>query len=58
MATQAEAIQALLDEIVEVRNASMSTGPKATVLLRLAEAYAWISYPNQSHGGQTDVHGS
>ena len=40
-----QAKQALLDEII--KNAS---GPRLYVL-QLAEAYAWLTNPNNSHGG-------
>ena len=47
MATQAEVKQALYDEIVERIDAT--TSPLG--VLQLAEAYAWVMIPNQSHGG-------
>lgn len=39
---------ALLDAIA----AQVEKGASATVILKLAEAYAWVSYPNNAHGGQ------
>jgi hypothetical protein len=30
-------------------------GASPTALLKLAEAYAWATYPNQSHGGGTVI---
>lgn len=47
MATKDEAKQAILDEIVRTVN-----GPSAYVL-HLAEAYAWLNSPSQSHGGSS-----
>jgi hypothetical protein len=41
-----EAQQALLKRITE--QAPTATGE---TLLRLAEAYAWLRFPNQPHGG-------
>jgi hypothetical protein len=40
-----QAQDALLDEII--KNATSSS----TRILALAEAWAWLMYPNQSHGG-------
>jgi hypothetical protein len=40
-----QAQDAILDEII--KNASSSS----TRILVLAEAWAWLTYPNQSHGG-------
>lgn len=40
-----QAQDAILDEII--KNASSSS----TRILALAEAWAWLMYPNQSHGG-------
>jgi hypothetical protein len=40
-----QAQDAILDEIV--KNASSSS----TRIVALAEAWAWLMYPNQSHGG-------
>jgi len=47
MATTAEAQQALVDAIEKAAKANTS----GKVLLELAEAYAWVVTPNNSHGG-------
>lgn len=47
MADTNEVKDKLLDQIL----ASAEKTTQATNLLRLAEAYAWIVNPNQSHGG-------
>jgi len=47
MATHTEALEAIIDRI---HNAA-TEGKPATVVLTLAEAYAWLSHPNQPHGG-------
>lgn len=44
---RAEAHAELLKKIV----AMAQTTTNSTVLLKLAEAYAWVTFPNQSHGG-------
>ncbi len=51
MSKRNEAAEAILEQIVEIRATDISPGTKATILLRLAEAYAWVSNPNQPHGG-------
>ena len=56
MATVGEAGQAILDEIEAVaRNERIPSAPKALMLLRLAEAYAWLSRPDQSHGASASL---
>ena len=45
--TSAEARDALIGAIA----AQATAAPNATTLLRLAEAYAWVVEPAQSHGG-------
>ncbi len=40
-----EARAAILDTIIK------NAAGNATYVLELAEAYAWISYPNNPHGG-------
>jgi hypothetical protein len=39
------------DALIAAIAAQAETAPNATTLLRLAEAYAWIVEPAQSHGG-------
>jgi hypothetical protein len=46
MATSAEAQQAIIDQI-----AKSAPGASVPNLLRLAEAYAWVVAPNNTHGG-------
>lgn len=50
MATNAEAKQALTDAIAEMAPRVNN----ARALRVLAEAYAWVTYPNNSHGGTSD----
>ncbi len=54
--TRSEAHEALLelirDTAAEVNDKSVAPiGARAIVALRLAEAFAWVTNPNQSHGG-------
>lgn len=37
----------LLTQIAEVASSTTNS----SVLLKLAEAFAWVYYPNQAHGG-------
>jgi hypothetical protein len=39
------------DALVAAIAAQAAVAPNATTLLRLAEAYAWVVEPAQSHGG-------
>lgn len=39
------------DELLKRIAAIAKNTTNATVLLKLAEAYAWVSSPNQPHGG-------
>jgi len=49
MATAPEAAEAILDKIIEfLPHSSISNGPRA--ILYLAEAYAYITRPDQPHG--------
>lgn len=48
MATLEQAQQALLDAIVAHAGAGSSGG--AASAKQLAEAYAWLKFPNQPHG--------
>jgi len=49
MATMDTVQQALLDKIEELAKKTTRTEGA----LHLAEAYAWMMYQNQPHGGQT-----
>jgi hypothetical protein len=59
MAARDETHQALMDAIhreakIILDAPAQMAGPQPThgaELLRLAEAYAWVTNPNQSHGG-------
>jgi hypothetical protein len=59
MATQDESYQVLMDAIhrrakLILDDPGQVTGPQPAhgpELLRLAEAYAWLTNPNQPHGG-------
>jgi hypothetical protein len=51
MATQDQAREALLDRIVELAPRTSSTES----LVTLAEAYAWVISPHQTHGGKTTI---
>jgi len=51
VASQDDVREALLDLIL----AQTKTPSNSAVTLKLAEAYAWIVNPNQSHGGSTEV---
>lgn len=39
------------DALISAIAAQAAAAPNATTLLRLAEAYAWVVSPSQSHGG-------
>ena len=44
----------LIEEIAESTRAStIGVGAKATVAVRLAEAHAWLTAPNQTHAGRS-----
>ena len=44
----------LIEEIAESTRAStIGVGAKATVALRLAEAHAWLTAPNQTHAARS-----
>ena len=46
----------LIEEIAESTRAStIGVGAKATVAVRLAEAHAWLTAPNQTHAGRSAV---
>lgn len=47
MATIDETHKALVDKIHKLANSTNS----GTVILQLAEAYAWVASPSQAHGG-------
>jgi len=51
MATQEQARDALLDRIVELAPRASSTES----LVTLAEAYAWVISPHQTHGSKTAI---
>jgi hypothetical protein len=61
MATDDEAVQAVLDLIVDAASTEPSTGQtndrlgahkaQAEAISKLAEAYAWLVSPSNSHGG-------
>ena len=52
MATNKEVQQAVLDAMV----ANLNDSPQnSTHVLKLAEAWAWLSVPHQPHGGGTDT---
>ena len=51
MATQDQARNALLDRIVELAPRASSTAS----LVTLAEAYAWVISPHQSHGAKSTI---
>jgi hypothetical protein len=60
VATRDEAADALLDEIVRVlalqidaTNPYVPASSRAAVVLKLAEAYAWVVEPGQAHGGSS-----
>jgi len=58
MATAQEASEAVLDELVQIaRNPRIPSNAKSLLLLRLAEAHAWLQAPDQPHGGtgQSDI---
>jgi hypothetical protein len=43
----------LIEEIAEsTRGSAIGVGAKATVAIRLAEAYAWLTAPNQTRAGR------
>jgi hypothetical protein len=51
VATQQEAVEAVLDELVEIaRNPRIPSNAKSLLVLRLSEAYAWLEAPAQAHG--------
>lgn len=55
MPTRDEAVDAILEELLAIaRNDRIPSSPKALMLLRLAEAYAWLAQPGQPHGGRLD----
>jgi hypothetical protein len=47
---EARAREALLRGIAD----QAERAPNAAILLRLAEAYAWVVAPDQPHGGMTE----
>lgn len=51
MATRAETEQVILDKIHEL--AANTSSP--SVLLKIAEAYAWMAAPNNAHGADVNV---
>lgn len=50
-----EVSDAILDGIVRVLNSDSSAGYAARACRDLAEAYAWVMSPNNSHGGSIEV---
>ena len=52
MATQDETVQALLDRIALLASKTVNAD-NSTVVLQLAEAYAWLQQPAQSHGSSS-----
>ncbi|MEE4493548.1 hypothetical protein [Streptomyces sp. BE230] len=49
---QQQAKEAIYEKIIEAANnieSSHTSASVAPVLKTLAEAYAWVTYPNQSH---------
>ena len=58
MASFGEVHQALLDAIsslaADIKEGS-GYASKSAAVLRLAEAYAWLANPAQSHGGSSEV---
>lgn len=51
MATESEVQEKLLDQIL----AAASESKHPVVLLQLAEAFAWVVRPGNSHGGSVKV---
>lgn len=51
-ASEEEVENAILGKISELVEGSFGE-TTARMILGLAEAYAWVRYPNQSHGGGT-----
>lgn len=47
MATQDELLNAVSDRLIQ----SLEQGATSDTILKLAEAWAWISAPAQPHGG-------
>ena len=51
MPSRDDAVQAVLDQLETVaRNPRIPDAAKSVMVLRLAEAYAWLTSPDQPHG--------
>ena len=50
MSNRDDVFDALLTEMLKVARSNIQSGAKAIILLRLAEAYAWVASPAQPHG--------
>lgn len=51
MGKREEAIDAVLDKVKQ----ACEINATPTVILKLAEAYAWLAQPNQPHGGSSNT---